>query len=63
EEGCYRPDRLVQATESFLTNTTLEILPVTRIDGRTIADGRPGRITAALRETFKRDVPRFLSEF
>ena len=63
EEGCYRVDRLAQATESFLTNTTLEILPVTQIDGRTIADGRPGRITTALRETFKRDVPRFLSEF
>ena len=63
EEGCYRADRLTEATESFLTNTTLEILPVTQIDGRTIGDGRAGPITTTLRESFHRELPRFLSDF
>jgi D-alanine transaminase len=36
------------ADEAFLTSTTAPILPVVRIDGAAVADGRPGPITRRL---------------
>jgi D-alanine transaminase len=36
------------AREAFLTSTTSLVLPVTSIDGRPVANGRPGSTTAAL---------------
>lgn len=43
---------LYNASESFLTNTSWEILPVVRVDGRLIGTGRPGRITQKLHRMF-----------
>ena len=37
------------AREAFLTSTTSLVLPVVRIDGRNVADGRPGPISRQLR--------------
>ncbi|MEW5727642.1 MAG: D-amino-acid transaminase [Pseudomonadota bacterium] len=42
-------DEVATAREAFLTGTTVMVLPVTRIDGRPVADGRPGPVTLALR--------------
>jgi len=39
---------LFNADECFLTGTGAEIIPIVRIDGRTIGTGKPGRITRAL---------------
>lgn len=44
------------ARESFITNTSSEVLPVVQVDGRKIGDGRPGPVTRALREEFKKYV-------
>jgi D-alanine transaminase len=38
------------AQEAFLTSTTALVLPVTRIDGAAVGDGRPGPVTRLLRE-------------
>ena len=38
EEGSYRPDDIRGADEVFLTNSTWEIRPVTRVDGIAIGD-------------------------
>lgn len=51
EETMTRHD-LVTASECFLTGTAAEIVPVVRLDGRSIADGKPGRVTRDLRERF-----------
>ncbi len=40
------------ADEFFLTGTAAEVIPVVKIDGRTIGDGRPGPITRKLKERF-----------
>jgi len=40
------------STECFLTGTGAEIVPVIAIDGRQINDGKPGPLTAKLREMF-----------
>lgn len=42
------PSDLYKADETFLTNTSLEIMPVVEIDGNLIGDGRPGEITMRL---------------
>jgi D-alanine transaminase len=47
---------LYAADEVFLTGTTVEILAVVRIDGKTIGDGRPGPITQRLAASFTRRV-------
>ena len=51
---------LMRAEECFLTNTTQEVLPVTRVDGRLIGDGRPGRITRRLQASFRAGLDRLL---
>lgn len=48
EERFIPVDLLYRADEVFLTGTTLEVLGVVQIDGKTIGSGRPGPITKAL---------------
>lgn len=43
---------LFNADECFLTGTGAEIIPVTKIDGRVIGDGRPGRVTRTLERQY-----------
>ena len=42
------------ADECFLTNTSSEVLPVVKLDGRAIGDGKPGPLTRALGDDFKK---------
>ncbi len=39
--------------EAFITSTTRELSPVTRIDGRTIGSGKPGPVTKKLLEGYR----------
>lgn len=55
EERDITPFELVTADEVFVTGTGAEILPVARIAGRVIGDGRAGRITRHLMEEFERE--------
>jgi D-alanine transaminase len=43
---------LVAADEAFLSSTTMDIMPVTRLDGRPIGKGTPGPVSARLLEQF-----------
>ena len=52
EEAVLTRHDLFNAEECFLTGTAAEIVPVVRIDGRTIGDGAPGRMTGELRRAF-----------
>lgn len=45
---------LYTADECFLTNTLMEVLPVSRVDGRPIGDGKPGPVTLKLGALYKR---------
>lgn len=47
-------EQIYSAEEVFLTSTTVEVLPVTQIDGRTIGRGLPGSVTQRLYEAFGR---------
>ena len=46
------PD-LFGADEAFLTSTTREIVPIVKVDDRTIGNGRPGPVTNALLQRFR----------
>jgi branched-chain amino acid aminotransferase len=54
EEGCQVSEPnltrydLFNADECFLTGTGAEVVPVVKIDGRTIGNGRPGPVTKKL---------------
>jgi len=48
------PADLDSADEAFITSTTRELSPVTRIDDRVIGNGKPGPITMRLLEGYRR---------
>ncbi len=45
---------LFGADEAFFTSTTREIVPIVRVDDRAIGSGRPGTVTGALLNAFRR---------
>ena len=49
-----RLDEFLSAEEAFLTGTTIEVLPVVRVNGRAIGNGRPGKLTCRLHQQFLR---------
>jgi branched-chain amino acid aminotransferase len=55
EKTLQRHDMYI-ADEFFLTGSGAEVVPVTKIDGRTIGHGTPGPITRRLMEAFHRHV-------
>jgi branched-chain amino acid aminotransferase len=61
EESAYTPEALRQAEECFLTNTTMELMPVRDVDQHLVGTGKPGPLTLALHEQFRASLDRFLS--
>ena len=55
EERAVSIEEFRQADEVFLTGTTVEVLPVVRVDGRAVGQGRPGRISGQLGDWFTED--------
>lgn len=47
-------DERSQWDEAFLTSTSRHVLPLVRLDGQPIGDGRPGPVTLRLRQAFER---------
>jgi branched-chain amino acid aminotransferase len=62
EEGRYEPDALNQAGECFVTNTSMEIMPVRSIDSHVIGPGDRRPVTQRLQEAFRSGLPRFLEQ-
>jgi branched-chain amino acid aminotransferase len=52
-EARLRPEHLASAGEIFITSTAREILPVTRIDGRSVGSGGVGALTTRLHSLFR----------
>ncbi len=51
-ERPFTQDEVRTAREAFMTGTTITVLPVTRIDGVSVGDGRPGPISLRLRALY-----------
>jgi D-alanine transaminase len=54
EERPFTPEEAYGAAEAFITSASQIVMPVVRIDGRTVGDGKPGPISMRLREEFHR---------
>ena len=52
EERRFTVAEAYEAAEAFLTSASNFVLPVVSIDGRPVADGRPGPITTRLRQLY-----------
>ncbi len=52
-EGFLTRHEIYNADECFLTGTAAEIIPVVKVDGRLIADGKPGCFTQKFIQQFK----------
>jgi branched-chain amino acid aminotransferase len=50
--GMFGVERLQGADELFITSTAGGVMPVTRLDGVALGDGRPGPLTRTLREAY-----------
>jgi D-alanine transaminase len=51
-ERPFRVPEALAAREAFITSATNTVMPVVRIDGTLIGDGRPGQLTRRLRSKF-----------
>ncbi|WP_018867205.1 MULTISPECIES: D-amino acid aminotransferase [unclassified Thioalkalivibrio] len=57
EERGVSADELARAGEVWLTSSTREILPVTRLDDRTVGTGRPGPVWQAVHAAYQAAKP------
>lgn len=48
-------ERLYEADEVFMSSSIKEVFPVTRVDGKKMSGGVPGKLTIALSRAFKKD--------
>ncbi|MFQ5449910.1 MAG: aminotransferase class IV [Nitrospinaceae bacterium] len=53
EEGEWPAEALEKADEIFITGTLKKVMPVTQLDGRTIGNGKPGRITQKIMRLYE----------
>jgi len=56
KEQLITPKMLFAANECFITNTTMEIMPVATIDKKHIATSGPGPVTQLLHEAYRKEV-------
>jgi branched-chain amino acid aminotransferase len=52
EEGAITRHEVYNAQECFLTGTAAEIIPIVKVDGRTIGNGQPGPLTKQMLDAF-----------
>lgn len=52
EERAFTLEEAVAADEAFLSSATTLVMPVVSIDGKPVADGKPGRVTTLMRRLY-----------
>lgn len=61
-EKDFYPEELYSADECFITSTVKEIMPVVRIDGKTIGNGQRGIITEKLQQLFFEKIQKHITQ-
>ena len=56
EQGVYERKELAAAEEAFTSSSVRELMPVVRLDGSVLGDGRPGPAAVALQQALRRAV-------
>jgi len=52
EQRAFSREEAMRAREAFLSSSSSFVLPITRIDGRPVGEGKPGLMTRRLREIY-----------
>ena len=60
DEGYFGVEAIYKADECFLTNTSMEVMPVAMVDGYPVGNGTPGTLTQELHRLFIGNRIRFL---
>lgn len=60
DEGYYGVEAIHEADECFLTNTSMEVMPVTVVDSHPVGNGTPGLVTQQLHRLFIASRMRFI---
>ncbi len=60
EEGLYPPQNLFDSDEAFLTNSAIELLPLTGVNGKKIGAGQIGPVTRRLQKLFQQALDEYL---
>ncbi len=60
-EGRFRQDEIYRAEEVFISNTTMEVLPVAEIDDIKIVK-RPSNVTKSLHQAYKKKVAEYIRQ-
>jgi branched-subunit amino acid aminotransferase/4-amino-4-deoxychorismate lyase len=53
EERSLAPEELVAAAAAFLTGAVMGVMPLVRVDGRPVGEGKPGEVTRRVRELYE----------
>ena len=51
--GSIRPEALERASEAFLTNAVIGVVPLVSVNGRPVGDGMPGPVTRGVQTFFR----------
>jgi branched-chain amino acid aminotransferase len=62
EENIIGVQEIERSDELFLTSSTREIVPIVRVSGKAIGNGRPGPVTRSLMEAFRNETRVLLNE-
>ncbi|QKY68461.1 D-amino-acid transaminase [Lentibacillus sp. CBA3610] len=54
-EEAFAVEDIFAADELFLSSSTSEVMPIVEVDGKMIADGKPGKVTRQLQEAYEKD--------
>ena len=60
-EGKFRPGDIYKADEVFISNTTMEAMPVAEVDNIKITES-PGKITKMIHKAYKKKVAEYINE-
>jgi branched-chain amino acid aminotransferase len=61
-QGLFNVGDIRQAEEMFLTSSTREVVPITRVDGQLVGSGKPGPVTLRLLHEYRAAIPGLAAE-
>jgi branched-chain amino acid aminotransferase len=61
-EGLFDATETVHAEEMFLTSSTREVVPISRVDGKPVGAGKPGPVTLMLLRAYRAAIERLAAE-
>lgn len=57
QEADFTPEFLHSADEAFITSTSMEVMPVVKVDGHTLGTGKPGPVAHRLHTAYRNLIP------